>query len=258
MEKVSREMKTRTDEHQEYVGNNSNDASHTSHDTAAYAVGSAVGSNHDVKAQKTEKHAKQHKNADTESVSETNEPIADEEHDEYQSIKQTQQQTKQVPQTVHSLQAENTELRKAVEGLTVHLQRLQAEFENYSKRTAKDFEKAKDKGAYELVLNLLDVLDSLALAVAKTNSKNPSPESEGLKLVYAKLWHVLEKAGLSPIESIGKKFDPYLHEAMLQDTKEEYDDGIILEELQKGYSFRGYLLRTAKVKVNRLNQQKSG
>lgn len=131
--------------------------------------------------------------------------------------------------------------------LTESLQRLQAEFENFKKRTDKekqDFCKYAEK---ELMVELLPVLDNFELALK--NTKDNSEFIKGVELIYSQLVSGLEKKGLKIIETQGK-FDPHKHEVLLQEESDK-DSGEILEELQKGYQLNETILRTAKVKVSK-------
>jgi molecular chaperone GrpE len=131
--------------------------------------------------------------------------------------------------------------------LTESLQRLQAEFENFKKRTDKekqDFCKYAEK---ELMIELLPVLDNFELALK--NTKDNSEFIKGVELIYVQLVSGLEKKGLKIIETQGK-FDPHKHEVLLQEESDK-DSGEILEELQKGYQLNETILRTAKVKVSK-------
>ncbi len=134
-----------------------------------------------------------------------------------------------------------------IKELTESLQRLQAEFENFKKRTDKekqDFCKYAEK---ELMVELLPVLDNFELALK--NTKDNSEFIKGVELIYAQLVSGLEKKGLKIIETQGK-FDPHKHEVLLQEESDK-DSGEILEELQKGYQLNETILRTAKVKVSK-------
>jgi molecular chaperone GrpE len=128
-----------------------------------------------------------------------------------------------------------------IQELTNTLQRLQAEFDNYRKRMDKETEDKKQVARASVIKNLLPVLDSFEQAV-KTDT------SEGLARLYAQLVDALEREGLKPIPTRGQ-FDPYQHEVLLTEKKDQ-EEGTILEELQKGYTYKGTLLRTSKVKVS--------
>jgi molecular chaperone GrpE len=136
---------------------------------------------------------------------------------------------------------------KLVEEYKETIQRLQAEFENYKKRVEKDIANYKEYANAELVKRLLPVLDSFELAIKNINSDGEKFK-KGVELVYAQLYSALETEGLTPIKAVGEKFDPYKHEALMQQGSEEET---VLEELQKGYMFKGAVIRHSKVKLGK-------
>ncbi|MBU90571.1 nucleotide exchange factor GrpE [Candidatus Woesearchaeota archaeon] len=131
--------------------------------------------------------------------------------------------------------------------LTDTLQRTQAEFENYKKRVDKEKAEFVKYAKAELIQRLLSTIDTFEIALK--NTKDNEKFVKGMEMVYVQLISLLHSEGLKPIESLGKKFDPYLHEVMLKE-KSDKDEGIILEELQKGYMLNDKVLRHSKVKVS--------
>lgn len=137
--------------------------------------------------------------------------------------------------------------------LTDALQRLQAEFENYKKRSEKEKQDFKTYATSELIKKLLPVLDNFALAFSNTESEE---FKKGVELIYSQLLTVLEEEGLQPISAEGEMFDPYRHEAIMQEESDE-EKGKVIEEFQKGYMLNDKLLRHSKVKVSKGSQEKS-
>ena len=134
-------------------------------------------------------------------------------------------------------------------------QRVQAEFENFVKRAEREKEEFKRFADAKLIEKLLAVLDSFdegITAVHKHESMSKKDFLHGLELLRKQFFGVLEKGGLREIESVGKKFDPHFHECMLKDQDAAKDDEVVLEQFQKGYLLDGKVLRTSKVKVNKL------
>lgn len=126
-------------------------------------------------------------------------------------------------------------------------QRAQADFVNYKRRTEQEKEEIGKFANSMLVINLLPVLDDLERALTSiTDQLTEVSWVDGIRLIERKLRGILEAQGLSQIEVLGKLFDPYLHEAVRQDKGEE---GIIIEELQKGYEFCDRVIRPSKVVV---------
>ncbi len=124
---------------------------------------------------------------------------------------------------------------------------LRADFENYRKgldRQKAEFESSANRG---LVKELLPLIDDLEAAAGKTGNDEAR---EGYGLILRKLLGVLVRSGLRPIEPVGKKFDPYYHEAIIS-AESEKPEGTVLEELQKGYMFNSRVIRHSKVKVAR-------
>jgi len=126
-------------------------------------------------------------------------------------------------------------------------QRAQADFMNYKKWSEQEKEEAIKFANSGILVSLLPILDDLERAFAsKPNRLNEHSWVDGMRLIDRKLRTVLEAQGLSPIEALGGPFDPYLHEAVRQDKGKE---GIVIEELQKGYKFRDKVIRPSKVVV---------
>ncbi len=132
-----------------------------------------------------------------------------------------------------------------------HLQRLKAEFENYKKRSFEEKAKLKEYGKEEILKQLLPVIDNMEKAINHHNQSHDSkPVIKGIELVYKQVQDLLKKEGVSKIDSVGKEFNPLLHEAVMTEFSDRYNPGIILEELESGYSFNGRLLRPTRVKVS--------
>lgn len=129
-----------------------------------------------------------------------------------------------------------------------HIQRLQAEFENYRKRTEKENERFRVQACNDLIEELLPLMDSLELAIRNARPDERNPFYQGIELVYAQFRGLLERYGVEEIPAEGR-FDPQLHEAMLAEEAPGAERGSIIETLQRGYTQRGTVLRTAKVKV---------
>jgi len=125
------------------------------------------------------------------------------------------------------------------------LQRLQAEFENYKKRIEREIAKQHEYNRQDFMERLLPIIDSFELAL---KSQSDSKEfRKGVELIYTQLYSLLESEGLRPIEALGKQFDPYKHEALMNEKSGK--DNIVLEEFQKGYMLKDSVLRHSKVKI---------
>ena len=150
-------------------------------------------------------------------------------------------------------EAEPKKEKDVIAEFTDILQRTQAEFENYKKRVDKEKQEFVKYSKAELIQKLLPIIDTFEIALK--NNKDNEKFVKGMDMVYAQLISLLHSEGLKPIESLGKKFDPYLHEAMLKE-KSEKDEGTVLEELQKGYMLNDKVLRHSKVKVSEKDNKK--
>lgn len=132
------------------------------------------------------------------------------------------------------------------------LLRLAAEFDNYKKRTAKEFGYLIKNANENLILQLLDTLDNFQRALnSSKNSSDYEKFHKGVELIYNHLKEILTKEGLKEIEALGKPFDPHFHEAVTQAESDKYDEGLVTEEISKGYMLNDKLLRASKVVVSK-------
>lgn len=131
------------------------------------------------------------------------------------------------------------------------LRRRQAEFENYRRRVERERSEFAEYAAMESVRAFVSSLDDFerALKVARSSGDGENELVKGIELVYKRLLDTLTKQGLEPIVTEGQSFNPHLHEAVQRVEQEDAEDGTILDEYQRGYNFKGKLLRPAMVKV---------
>ena len=160
--------------------------------------------------------------------------------------KQDNKQDREEQKSEHKKLQKNDNKQAKVDELTNDLKRVQAEFENFKKRCEKENADFRDYATAGLVKKLLSVLDSFEMALKNTDDHQEFVK--GVELIYSQFYTILKEEGLQHIVTDGKKFDPYLHEVMLSE-KSDKEDGLILEELQKGYRFKDRVLRHSKVKV---------
>jgi molecular chaperone GrpE len=123
----------------------------------------------------------------------------------------------------------------------------QADFANARSRAERERSEYTQFAAMELVRNILPVLDDFERALKSETADREY--ARGVELIYQRFYDALKKMGLEPIESEGKRFDPNQHEAVQREHTEEFEDQTVLQEMQRGYNFRGRLLRPAWVKV---------
>lgn len=129
--------------------------------------------------------------------------------------------------------------------------RLFAEFDNARKRMERDRLEFVKYANEELIVEFLNILDDLerSLEAAKARHEDYAAFQKGIEMVMAHVYELLKKNTVKPIESVGKVFDPHYHEALMQVETDQYEDGVIVEEFQKGYLLGDRVVRTAKVKV---------
>jgi molecular chaperone GrpE len=123
-----------------------------------------------------------------------------------------------------------------------------ADFDNYRRRVERERASAASSGKREMILALLELLDSFERALQHIEDAPPSL-AEGLKAIYRRLLNLLEQQGVSPIQSLGEPFDPRIHEAIDSVRTDEYEPGTIVGEVQRGYRLGDELLRPARVRV---------
>jgi molecular chaperone GrpE len=142
-------------------------------------------------------------------------------------------------------------LQQQLEEETNRHLRLRADYENFKRRTQLDREAADKYKAQSLLSNLLPVLDNFERAMQSIPASEDSQSlQKGLEMVYKTLVEATEKEGLQVIEAEGVAFDPNIHQAVMTDTDETKESGIILQELQKGFRYKDRVLRPSMVKVN--------
>jgi molecular chaperone GrpE len=153
---------------------------------------------------------------------------------------------------IERLQAENKELLDK-------FQRLGADYANFQKRVPKQVADSVDYEKRQIIKSLLGSMDNFAhaLAGAKTAQGPDAMKSviDGIQFVYDHMFDSLKVQGVEKIASVGQPFEPGKHEAMMQRTEADKPDNIVLEEYQAGYTLGGYVLRPARVAVNKLPAQ---
>ena len=143
---------------------------------------------------------------------------------------------------------EATDITAERDDLLGRLQRISADYLNYQKRTGREIADARQFANAELIRDLLAILDDMERAL--DHAAEDDPLAEGMKLVHDKALEILGRHGLKPIAAVGEPFDPQKHEAMMTEPDDEYETPTILRELQRGYEFRGRVLRPARVVIS--------
>ncbi len=141
-------------------------------------------------------------------------------------------------------------LQEKVDELNDKVLRQMAEFENFRKRTDKEKAQQFELGQSNILEKLLPIVDNFERGLAAVpESEKDGAFADGMNKIYKQLVTELENLGVTPIEAVGKEFDPNFHNAVMQVESEEYGSGIVAQELQKGYMFHDTVLRHSMVGV---------
>jgi len=135
------------------------------------------------------------------------------------------------------------------------LLRLSAEFENYKKRMTRQMDEFRKYANEALLKDLLSVVDNLERAVQTSGDEGETSHNaciiEGVEMTLNEILKILNKFQVTPIEALGKPFDPAFHEAVMQNESDTHPDNTIISELQKGYLLHGRLLRPSMVEISK-------
>lgn len=147
-------------------------------------------------------------------------------------------------QEIQQLKAELSEQQQRV-------LRTQADFDNFRRRTQKEKEELAKYASSKLITELLPVIDNFERAMA-ASTVDPESDSlvKGVNMIFRQLEGVLNAEGLQPMNSVGQHFNPEFHQAIMQVESEEHEEGVVVEEIQKGYMLKDKVLRPAMVKVS--------
>ena len=141
-------------------------------------------------------------------------------------------------------------LKEKIDELEDKVKRQMAEFDNFRKRTEKEKTAMFETGARSVIEKILPVVDNFERGFASIpEEEKGTPFAEGMEMVYKQLMTELEKMDVKPIPAVGEEFDPNLHNAVMQVESEEYESGVIAQELQKGYTYRDNVVRHSMVAV---------
>lgn len=136
-----------------------------------------------------------------------------------------------------------------IEELTDRVKRQLAEFENFRNRTEKEKSTMYEMGAKAVVEKILPVIDNFERGLAGVPEGSEDAFANGMQMIYKQLLTELDNIGVKPIDAVGKEFDPNIHNAVMQVASDEYESGIVAQELQKGYMYRDTLVRPSMVSV---------
>ena len=154
-----------------------------------------------------------------------------------------------------TLERELCDLKEQYNALYNEAARVKADFYNYKRRMESNIEKQKNSTIAEIILNLLPIIDNFERAL-NCEAERESAFYKGTCMIYRDFLNVLAKLGVTPIEAIGEPFDPLFHEAVAVQTVSDVDsDGKVVQEVQRGYTLKGEVIRPARVIVGKLNEE---
>ena len=141
-------------------------------------------------------------------------------------------------------------MQAKIDELEDRVKRQMAEFENFRKRTDKEKTMMFETGAKSVIEKILPVVDNFerGLATIPEEDEN-SGFASGMKMIYKQMMDELDKLGVKPIEAVGQEFDPNFHNAVMQVESEEYESGVVAQELLKGYMYHESVVRHSMVAV---------
>ena len=172
------------------------------------------------------------------------ESVEDKEVVEQDETQSNDEMTNEAPSELELLQ------KQLDEETNRHL-RLRADYENFKRRAQLDRESAEKYKSQGILSNLLPVLDNFERAMqVETVSEESQSLRKGLEMVYKTLVEATEREGLQVIDAEGVSFDPNLHQAVMTESDDSKESGLVLQELQKGYKYKDRVLRPSMVKVN--------
>ncbi|MDE6661937.1 MAG: nucleotide exchange factor GrpE [Lachnospiraceae bacterium] len=141
-------------------------------------------------------------------------------------------------------------LKEKVEELEDRVKRQMAEFDNFRKRTDKEKTAMFETGAKSVIEKILPVVDNFERGLASVSEEEKSGAfAQGMEMIYKQLIQELDNLDVKPIAAVGEEFNPDFHNAVMQVESEEYESGVIAQELQKGYTYRDTVVRHSMVAV---------
>lgn len=176
--------------------------------------------------------------SETEEIEDSAEPIAGTKEDKKAAKKKSKADKKQ------------DALKEKIDELEDRVKRQMAEFENFRRRSEREKSAMFETGAKSVIEKILPVVDNFERGLAAIpEEEKGSAFAEGMEMIYKQLITELEKMEVKPIPAVGEEFDPDFHNAVMQVESEEYESGVIAQELQKGYTYRDSVVRHSMVAV---------
>ena len=167
-----------------------------------------------------------------------------------------QEDSKEPQEQIKDLEKSITMEKEKAQDYLRQLKYLQADFENYRKRTEKQVQELTVRCNEKLVAELLSFIDDLERALdSGKKSTDPSALLKGVEMIHGNLVRMLKKEGVERIESLGKAFDPNFHEIGIKIPRSDCEEGLILEEVRKGFVYKGRVLRPCMVNISCLKDK---
>lgn len=190
-------------------------------------------------------------NTEQELNSQAEEEAVEEVFAENEASEQTEDIPAQEEGQQDPLEQKIAELEGKLEEADNRYLRLQADFDNFRRRSRIELEASAKYRAQNIITDLLPAIDNFERAL-KMDVDNEQAKSlkQGVEMVYRSLLDALKNEGVEVIDAVGKEFDPHLHQAVMQAEDENYGPNIVVEEFQKGYILKDRIIRPAMVKVN--------
>ena len=181
-------------------------------------------------------------------IPETEEEILEEEAEQAEAPET--KEDKKAAKKQAKLNKKEDSYKEKIDQLEDRVKRQMAEFENFRKRTDKEKQAMFDTGAKSVIEKILPVVDNFERGLATVPEENKEdPFVDGMNRIYKQLMTELENIGVKPIEAVGQEFDPNLHNAVMQVESDEYESGVVAQELQKGYTYHDMVVRHSMVGV---------
>ena len=190
--------------------------------------------------------------ADTETAEtqDGEDPIAGEEPESTDEPKEDDKAAKKEKKIKFKTDKKQDVLNEKIGELEDKGRRQMAEFDNFRKRTEKEKNAMFETGARSVIEKILPVVDNFERGLATIpEEEKGTPFAEGMEMIYKQLIGELEKMEVKPIPAVGEEFNPNLHNAVMQVESDEYESGVIAQELQKGYTYRDSVVRHSMVAV---------
>ena len=184
-------------------------------------------------------------------LAESEESVEDSAQEEdTKEAKETSKESKKEKKKKEKTDKKQEVLKEKIDELEDRVKRQMAEFDNFRKRTEKEKSAMFETGAKSVIEKILPVVDNFERGLASVpEEEKGSAFAQGMEMIYKQLMTELEAINVKPIEAVGQEFNPDFHNAVMQVESEEYESGIVAQELQKGYTYRDSVVRHSMVAV---------